>query len=273
MLLGDPSLDLPWQHTLCNFTQNVLNPQSTEKINGNIPTSKNGLAEISIYGIPQRQKTLGTKTPVFEYETEGKLLFKSKVSIQQGKIILDQNTLPNLNTKKALLRIAGNLESGEKVLGSQQMEVIQKVSGGDRTAPIISMELLGVKDKNNSPQNPILKITLQDNQGLSFWGPNGEVSEIVINDTMKIASLDYYSSEIDRSDRGNIIFAFKNLPKGAYTISINCWDAHYNATTQKLNFEWREFQKFYDVFFGELSRWDAYHRATALSLEGGAVVV
>jgi len=236
VLLGDPSLDLPWQYTPFNFTQRVLNPQSAEKITGTVPTTKNGFGEISIYGLPERQKTLGTKTPVFEYETEGKLLYKSRVSIKQGKVILEQISLPNLNTPKAFLRFAGNLENGEKILGSQQMDVIQKAKGNDRLPPKIEMGLLNVNDYKQSPKNPILQINLQDEQGLSFWGPNGEISEIVINDTLKIESMDYYSSELDRSDRGTIIYPLKNLPNGTYTVSIKCWDINENMAYQKLEF-------------------------------------
>jgi hypothetical protein len=48
--------------------------------------------------------------------------------------------------------------------------------------------------------------------------------------------MDYYSSELDRSDRGTIIYPLKNLPNGTYTVSIKCWDINENMAYQKLEF-------------------------------------
>lgn len=238
VLLGDPSLELPWTYTPAEITSSSISPQSAEKFIGKIPyeTTINGIGEISIYQLPVPQKTLGTKTPVYQYDTEGKLLYKSRISIKNGAFQLDQKTLPILNEQNTLVRFNGILDDGKKVLGSKRIQIVQRERVNDNTSPVINYELLNESNLKNSGKNPILKINISDNLGISFWGPNGEQAEILLNDTLKIAAIEHFMNEVDRSDKGVIVYPFKNLPNGQYTISLKCWDINFNVAEKSFQF-------------------------------------
>ncbi len=242
ILLGDPSLDIPWQFQPVEINTIILKPQGLSKILGNIPSkmNSNGVAEISIYGMAEAQKTLGTKTPVYAYEKEGKLLFTSRISIKNGQFDLAEKGIPPINSDKALIRLVGNLENGIKIMASKVVQIIKSEPISDNSPPKIEYELVNEKDYNNCGKNPILKINLSDETGLSFWGPNGERSEIVVNDTLNLSTLEYFQGKLDQANEGSITIPFKNLTNGTYKINFTCWDNSVIKSTKTFTFQVNE---------------------------------
>ncbi|MHA8051721.1 type IX secretion system sortase PorU [Aquirufa sp. ROCK-SH2] len=238
ILLGDPSMDLPWKHQKSAISNNQIKPQSTEFIKGSIPNliPMNGTGELQILQKPDKKKTLGTKTPIYEYQIEGKLLQKAKISVKNGLFQLNQQYIPAIKTDSVLLRFSGTFENGLKIMGSKTVAIELNKETIDQTPPSINFKLLNEKDPNQASRNPILAINIVDDKALSFWGPNGETSEMVINDTLQINTLDYFSSEMDQANSGQFIYPFKQLKNGQYHCQFICWDSNLNVSTKIFDF-------------------------------------
>jgi hypothetical protein len=242
VLLGDPSLDIPWQYITGEINTIIVKPKGSGKITGNIPTqmNENGLAELSIYEMSESQKTLGTKTPTYAYERDGKLLFTSRISIKKGQFELSERGIPPINTENAIIRLVANLENGSKVMASKKVQIIKAEIITDNSPPKIQYELVNETDMNNCSKNPILKINLSDDTGFSFWGANGEKTEIIVNDTLHLPLLDYFQSELNTPNQGIALIPFENLTNGEYKISLTCWDNSYIKTNQTFTFRVNE---------------------------------
>jgi len=238
VLLGDPSMELPWTHQQSVINNNQIKPQSTDEIKGYLPNlaTLNGLGEISFILKSENQRTLGTKTPTFSYQTDGKLIQKSRISIKNGQYQFNQKYIPKINADSIKIQFTGVLENGTKIMNSKIVAVQQLSPLIDNNPPIIDFKLLNENDPNQCSRNPVLSVNLSDDNGLQFWGPNGEKSEMIVNDTLRINTLDNFTSLLDQGNTGQMIYSFQNLKNGKYHISITCWNLNFNSTTKTFDF-------------------------------------
>ncbi len=239
VLLGDPSMDLPWTHQVSIISTNQIKPQFSDTVKGYIPNMNkmNGVGEISFFLKPENQKTLGTKTPIFNYQTDGKLIHKSRISIKNGQFQFNQKSIPNIPEDSIRIRFSGILENGVKVMNTKTVAVQKGNPVSDHSAPNIEFKLLNESDPNQCSKNPILSVNISDNEGLSFWGPKGEASEMVVNDTLRINTLEFFNSTIDLGNEGQMIYPFQNLKNGIYQCKIQCWDTNNNTTIKTFEFQ------------------------------------
>lgn len=238
-LLGDPSLSLPWV-ALSTFLKKDSLFIGSDQLNGggviNGTANQVGNVEVQLYSQPVKKRTLGTKTPAFEYQVEGDLRWKFKTQIQQNAFAFPSKNLPNV-PGKYMLKTFGTLSQGEKIQGAKSIQLVPTGLGNvDSSPPSIQIALSNAIDANVSNKNPQFVIRLSDNVGLMFSSGNAK-AEMVINDTLKIGIAELVNMELDNTKQGQINYSLTGLKKGLYSLTVNCWDTNNNPAQATFKFQ------------------------------------
>ncbi|MBZ1327336.1 type IX secretion system sortase PorU [Aquirufa aurantiipilula] len=238
-LLGDPSLELPWNYQSINLTIDTLTVGSEIAVPIPMPSF---LDEVELYLIsPKRaQKTLGTKTPTYTYETEGELFWKISSKITDGKLSFSPKSIPQLhiNTSGVILKIIGKDKFGKIWAGAKS--VILKASNQaskDTQAPNIQIGLVNEPNVLATSTKPLLEIQLKDDVGFLWQKVNGEISYLLVNDTLKVPLLDYFQPSAGSANEGKVLYPFRNLPSGNYKIQVKCYDVNNNMSESTFRFQ------------------------------------
>ena len=238
-LLGDPSLPLPWVGYSTLVKKDSLLIGTDQLIGGvisNGPANQVGNVEVQLYSVPVKKRTLGTKTPAFEYWVEGDLRWKIKTQIQQNSFTFSSKNLPNA-PGKYLLKTFGTNSLGDKIQGAKFVQLLSTGLGNqDSSPPSIQIALLNSSDVNRCGPNPQFEISLNDNVGLMF--SNGSArAELVVNDTLKIGIAELVNMEAENFKQGKFTYTLAGLKPGGYTLTLNCWDTNNNPTQASFKFQ------------------------------------
>lgn len=238
-LLGDPSMPLPWVSYSTWLNKDSLLIGSEQRNGGvvvNGPSDQLGNVEIQLYSMPTKKKTLGTKTPAFEYLVEGDLRWKIKTQIQQNSFSFPSKNLPNV-PGRYLIKTFGTFAKGEKLQGTKRIQLVSSGLGNqDTSPPTIQIALLNSPDVSRSSKNPQFEISLNDNVGLMFTNGIAK-AEMVLNDTLKIGLAEWVNMEEGKAEQGKFRYTFAGLKPGAYTLEVNCWDTNNNPGKASFKFQ------------------------------------
>jgi hypothetical protein len=238
-LLGDPSLTLPWVGYSTSIKKDSLLIGSNQSNAGKItngPVNQLGNVEVQLYSVPVKKRTLGTKTPAFDYWVEGDLRWKIKTQIQQNSFTFSSQNLPNA-PGKYVLKTFGTYSQGDKVQGSKSIQLISTGLGNqDLSPPSIQIAMINSLDANRSSPNPQFEISLSDNVGLMFSNGSAK-AELVVNDTLKIGIAELVNMEVENFKQGKFKYTLAGLKSGAYTLVVNCWDTNNNPAQASFKFQ------------------------------------
>ena len=107
----------------------------------------------------------------------------------------------------------------------------------DNSPPSVNFKLLNGMNQSQVVRNPILEIKLMDDNALSFSGPNGEKSELIVNHTLRISSIDWCKSDIDQGNWVTVVYPVQSLKNGLYRCKLTCWDSNFNQTVKNYEFQ------------------------------------
>ncbi|MFM6937389.1 MAG: hypothetical protein ACKOXH_06870, partial [Aquirufa sp.] len=238
-LLGDPSLALPWVAYATYFKKDSVFIGSDQLNGGSVlngPTNQVGNVEIQLYSLPVKKRTLGTKTPAFEYQVDGDLRWKFKTQIQQNAFTFPSKNLPNV-PGNFILKTFGTFSQGDKIQGAKKIQLVSTGLGNqDTSPPSIQIALVNAADANRVNKNPQFDIRLSDNVGLMFSNGNAK-AEMVINDTLKIGIAELVNMELDNTKQGQINYSLTGLKTGLYSLMVNCWDTNNNPAQATFKFQ------------------------------------
>ncbi|MHA8062287.1 type IX secretion system sortase PorU [Aquirufa beregesia] len=238
-LMGDPSLALPWVYQSINLPIDTLMAGSEIPIILTIPA---GLDDVELYLIsPKRaQKTLGTKTPVFSYESEGGIFWKISSKINDGKLSFSPKSIPQTlnNLHDVTLKVIGKDQAGKVWAGAKTMYL--KASNqalADKQAPSIQISLANEPNIWATSSKPQLAIQLKDDVGFLWQKVNGDISYFLVNDTLKVPLLDYFKPRSGLANEGTVLYPFQNLVPGEYKIQVKCYDVNNNMSESSFRFQ------------------------------------
>lgn len=226
-LLGDPSMPLPWQSNRMKISPEGENWKAT------LDAPVDGTATAFYYAEGTSAKTLGTKGTPFAYPVPGKLIGKSAHTIKQGVAQLTAKSLPE-SGNPLVLKLIGQTNTGA-ISGGQ---IVQKKSATfiDNTPPNIQIRFPNEPEAGVFSADPLVEITISDDQGLRWQGPNDATALMTLNDTLQIPLLPFWEPMSNLPNQGKIQFPFSGLKKGSYMLRVNCWDRNNNASFQTLSF-------------------------------------
>lgn len=275
-LLGDPAMqlafpELPMQLTQItelasgesvSFADSLLALRKyrlegqVSQVSGGIQSDFNGIANILIYDQPQRVLTLGNspESPRTAYTTETSILFNGKASIINGQFSLDC-VIPkdiNFGQGKATIRLLAQANANNGVgvgtntlsaSGALSIRIAGSTGAIDRDTlgPAIKLYLNDTTFKNGgiTNENPILIAQLFDTSGINATG-NGIGHDIVLvrnnDERNSIVLNDFFSTELNQYQRGQLRYQLATLPEGQYQIKLKAWDMLNNSNQAQLDF-------------------------------------
>jgi len=213
---------------------------------GVLQNNFNGLVDFILYDAITNKKTLAnaSSSKVTSVAVQENVLFKGKATVTKGNFIVD-----------FLLPKEVSLQKNLKIQMTAYNELADAMGVYDS---LIAMDAVGVLMNDN--KGPDVKIFLNDSNfvaggwadarsnlilyltdsaGIQTSGNAlGHDMVLVIDNDVKntIILNNYFLSDLDTYQKGNLIYALPLLAEGAHSIMIKVWDLLGNSTTKTLNF-------------------------------------
>lgn len=218
-----------------------------EDFNGNVLSGFNGVVYPSVLDKPKAQQTLGndTQSPVINFELQSNKVYRGKASVNNGYFEYTFIVPKDINYSYGQGKLSYYAENGSyDALGSDTRVIVGGIDPNglnDNQGPEIDLYLNeetfvsgGITD-----ETPILIAKLYDENGINAVG-NGighDLVAVVDGETNNPIILnDYYSSDLDSYQSGEIRYNFAELEPGEHTLSVKVWDVNNNSSEASLEF-------------------------------------
>ena len=263
-LIGDPALQIALPRlNIMTDSVNGLNPLieidtlsalskvtikgHIEDFNGVTQAGFNGFVYPTIYDKTKTQSTLANdpNSLVRTFETQTNKLYRGKATVQDGFFEFTFVVPKDINYSFGNGKLSYYAENGvTDALGDEQDVIIGGVDPNgiiDSKKPDMEMYLNDVSFVNGgiTDENPILIAQVFDENGINTVG-NGVGHDIVAvldGETAQPFILnDYYVSEVDSYQSGEIRYNFSNLAPGPHTLSLKVWDVNNNSSEMNIDF-------------------------------------
>jgi hypothetical protein len=263
-LLGDPAMTLgfPTQKVVLTKVNGVDVTSQADTLSaaefvtmegnvtdpaGNLLGNFNGTAYLTLFDKPQTLTTLandpGSQPATFTSQENS--LFKGKASVVNGRFTLRFKIPRDINYQFGNGRVSlyanddkrdGNGVSTNIIIGG-----IASNLGNDNTGPEIRAYLNDERFVNGSITNasPILILKLSDSSGINTGsaGIDHDLVATLDNDNRQYFVLNnFYESELDNFQKGQVRFQLPQLSAGPHTLKIKAWDAMNNSSETVLEF-------------------------------------
>ena len=258
-LLGDPALCLayPKHQIVLTEVQDSIKALGTVKMrgkvvdeNGNLLSDFNGEVYPKVYDKSITYQTLGQDaSPILDFDLQNALIFKGKSSVVNGEFafefIVPKDISYNYGNGKVSLYAVGTV-NGELtdaagfnkafLIGGTSEQFIDDLEG-----PQISLFINDTLFQNGglTDENPDLLALLYDENGVNTIGNGIGHDAIAIldeNTTNPVVLNDYYESDIDSYQSGEIRYPFTELEDGLHTLSVKVWDVFNNSSEAHTEF-------------------------------------
>lgn len=263
-LIGDPALKIALpQNKVVTDSINGKNPQiqidtlkalSHVRIkghltdnNGNTLSSFNGILAPTIYDKSKQYKTLGQDptSPQIEYELQRNIVYKGKCSVNNGyfdfSFIVPKDISLSIDYGK-ISYYAYNLSSDAYGFDTNfRIGGISQTGLNDLKGPQIDAYLNDIQFVNGSmtDETPILLLKLFDENGINTVG-NGIGHDILAvldgNSSSPLVLNDFYSSDLNSYQSGEVRYQYNALSKGKHSIEIKVWDVNNNSSSAIIDF-------------------------------------
>lgn len=261
-LLGNPALKLAFPNykvqTLKINNQNLSDSISIGALDkvtvesevldftGNLLTGYNGLVTSIVYDKEVNVQTLANDGgKKFEYKAQNNIIYKGTSNVVGGKFqftfIVPKDISYNIDKGRILYYTHNSEEDGN---GSTDLFYIGGSSSNpviDNDPPEVNLYLNNEKFKTNDrvSSSALLLVKLFDESGINTVGTGigHDIVAIIDNDFSKPMILnDFYQSEINSYQNGQVLFPLNNLDPGEHTISVKVWDVQNNSTVKEISF-------------------------------------
>ena len=214
---------------------------------GQVDESFNGTLVPTIFDKANSMNTLANDGgDAFTFESQQSIIFKGNVSVVAGRFTFQFMVPKDISFNEGFGKISYYVQNGEEDgNGSYSNLVISGTSDSvlvDNEGPEINLHMNdeSFADGGLTNESPMLLVSLLDSSGINTVGNgighditavlNGQSSEaIVLND--------YYQSDLDSYQSGNIEYQFFELPEGSHQLIVKAWDVHNNSSERTISFE------------------------------------
>ncbi len=263
-LIGDPALKIALpQFKVVTDSINGKNPliqidtmKALNKVrvkghisdfNGNTLSNFNGIVVPTIYDKAKDYKTLGQdlNSPEIEYEQQRNLVYKGKGSVTNGyfdfSFVVPKDIALNIDYGKISYYAYDQNSDAYGFDTNFRIGGIGQVGLNDTQGPQVDLYLNDLQFVNGSitDETPVLLMKLFDENGINTVG-NGIGHDIVGildgNSNSPIVLNDYYSSDLNSFQTGEVRYQFSTLSQGKHSLEVKVWDVNNNSTTATLDF-------------------------------------
>ena len=214
---------------------------------GQVDQNFNGTLVPTIFDKASSMNTLANDGgDPFTFDSQESIIFKGNVSVVSGRFTFQFMVPKDISFNEGFGKISYYVQNGvEDGNGSYSNLVISGTSDSvilDNVGPEIDLHMNDelFVDGGLTNESPLLLVSLLDSSGINTVGNgighditailNGKSSEaIVLND--------YYQSDLDSYQSGNIEYQFFDLPEGNHQLLVKAWDVHNNSSERMISFE------------------------------------
>ena len=265
-LMGDPAiaLDFPKYNVVTSkvevlkdaYVIDTVKALSKVKITGIVTDYNNqkltnftGVIYPTIYDKISNIKTLDNDrlgaSNVMNVKTRKSIIYKGKVSVTNGNFSFEFIVPKDIAYQYGNGRISYYAETDETdATGYYEDFIIGGINENataDNTGPTVKLFMNDDKFVSGSltNENPKFIALVEDENGINTVG-NGighDISAILDGKTDKSLTLnDYYQSELNSYQKGNVLYAFSSLSEGNHNIKFKVWDVYNNSTDANIDF-------------------------------------
>lgn len=257
LLLGDPGLILnyPKYNVVTKEVNNIPvadaadTLKALEKVtikgeiqntSGAVITGFNGIVYPTVYDKPLNVNTLVNdpgKSSLFTFSLQKNAIYKGKASVVNGAFEFTFIVPKDISYLFGNGKLSYYADNGyEDAAGFEKNIIIGGTAdsaGTDNTGPKVSVYMNDEKFVFGglTDENPVLYIKLEDENGINTAG-NGIGHDIIalLNDETQGVSLnDYYESELDSYQKGEVNYPLRSLEPGRHSIAVTAWDVYNNS--------------------------------------------
>lgn len=258
-LLGDPSMRLayPQEKIVINSISptDTLRAMSKIRVEGEIQDANdvfisdfNGVLEATVFDKLAIRSTLGTQfSSKMNFLVRDIRLFNGLVSVRNGRFafefIVPRNINYSFGNGKISLYAADPQKKIDAGMGKNDIVVggTNPNAPADNTPPRIRLFINDTTfvDGGLVNQNPILLAHLFDENGINISSAGiGQDITAYLNDSTNYVRVlnNFYTADLDTYQSGKVIFPFRSLPDGNYTLTFKAWDTFNNSAEEKITF-------------------------------------
>ncbi|GAB4030643.1 type IX secretion system sortase PorU [Spirosoma gilvum] len=259
-LLGDPSMRLAYPQAQAVLTQvngkvisanriDTLHALQTVELTGQIQqsgqrlTAFTGTVRLSLYDKATTHTTLGSEAgaPKMAYQAFSNPIFTGQVPVQQGQFTA-RFTIPKdidyTVGKGKLYLYAVRTDSLLDAVGSYDS---LRVGGSvfadsiDTQPPSMTLAVVGGTPEGETVRiagpDVTLRISLSDNRGINIArsGLGHELTAQLATQPVVILNDNYVATGAD-GRQGEVLYTFRNVSTGKYTVRVKAWDINNNSS-------------------------------------------
>jgi hypothetical protein len=263
-LIGDPALKIALP-TLKVLTDSIngKNPQieidtlnalskvrikgHIEDNSGNIQTGFNGILVPSIFDKAKKMKTLGQdpNSLEIEFELQRNIVYKGKSSVVNGyfdfSFVVPKDIALSIGKGKISYYAYNSNVDAYGYDTNFRIGGINPTGINDDEGPQLEVYLNDEKfiDGSITDETPVLLVKAFDENGINTVG-NGighDITAIIDGKTSKPIILnEYYSSELNSYQTGEIRYQMSKLEPGRHTVLVKVWDVNNNSSSVETSF-------------------------------------
>jgi hypothetical protein len=222
--------------------------------NGTIISNYNGILTSTIYDKEIEKNTLNNdglsdsqgNPLIMTFDLQQSIVFKGDVLVENGKFDFEFIVPKDIKSALGLAKISMYAKDANKnsKAGVDKETLIGGVNENapeDSTGPQISLFLndISFSDGGITNGSPNLIAQFSDDSGintsLSSIGHN--ITAVLDGDEANPISLNnYYESELNDYQKGNVTYKLRDLSEGMHTLKIKAWDTYNNSSEATLSF-------------------------------------
>ena len=231
-LMGDPTLELPW---IRKNVQVTLDSTKQEIRLSGLP-AQGGKMQLSLLRTSDPAKTLGTKNTAFQYTTMSPILWRAAGSSTNNAMTISLKTMPNLTAGQKYQLQACSNDIAQNYAFAIDLASWKNKQMLEKNPPILNIDLPNEDLKATSP-NPWVTISIADSSGLLWQNASGNLSNLIVDDSIRIELASKYIPALGNPTHGEIQIQLKSLTPGLHKIQAFCWDIYNNYGEATLSFQ------------------------------------
>ncbi len=260
VFLGDPGFDLGFAKP--KIVLNSINNQPIDTLKalkhiiikgeiqdatGNLMTGFNGIINPVVFDKYKQDEVQDNDNNGYslQFEKLGPKIFQGKADVINGQFTFEF-VVPkdiNLTYGKGRLSFYAVNQTEEKIGYDESITVggVDENAVDDNKAPVLKAYM---NDRNFvsggiTDANPYLLLDLYDENGINTIGGIGHDITAYLDDnqTNVFVLNDFYETENNTYQRGNVRYRLFNLKPGWHTLHIKAWDVYNNSATTEINFQ------------------------------------
>lgn len=264
-LLGDPSMRLAYpeknivithlngkdinieQDTLKALDRVILEGEIRDESNVIMPNF-NGVLNATLWDKPRIKTTFGTQSSSpMNFLMQDVRLFNGRVSVKNGRFRLQFVMPRNINYAFGNGKISLYASDMQNLIdaGAGKPDIVIGGSNpnpiADNTPPRIRLFMNDTTFKNGGlvNENPLFLAYLYDENGINISSAGiGQDITAYLNDSIQKPYIlnDFYTTDLDSYQSGKVLYPFRSLPEGRYTLTFKAWDTYNNSSEAKIEF-------------------------------------